>query len=584
MTFVSVTPLPILSSARRIRDVSGLRTLGTMRAKLALAMQRRPSIIAIVVSLFFVVMTSRSGAAEPRVAAPAFVAEAHPSPRAATAAFLAAAERDDADAMLAALGVSPKANATRRAEAIDVGKKLATILSKSASFDLDDISDEPTGNRADGVDTERIAVLHVSDREVPIVLEHPKSAPSDWVFSRGTQTHVPELYAFYGPSPLEAHVPAELRGEIFGAAYWQWIGLLVAVLSALLLGRGLAYLAYRIGHRIASRTRVLWDDELVRALRSPTRLFLSVFAFVPLAHSLSLPGNVRLVCIHVVRTLGIMALAWGVTRVVGVISNVVERRATLSAADDARFSIRTAQTQVRVLRRVANVVVIVCGVALAAVQFEIVRNVGVSLLASAGLAGVVLGFAAQRTLGSIFAGIQLSITQPIRIGDDVLVESEFGTIEEITLTYVVVRLWDERRLIVPMTRFLEQPFQNWTKVSPRLHGTVMLQADFTLPVDALRAQLDRILDGNPRWDGRTKVVHVTDARERTLEVRVLVSGEDSGKLFELRAEVREKLIAWLTSFENGRYLPKTRFAGSDKPDAADLDEMRGAADLANHGN
>ncbi|HET9930732.1 MAG TPA: mechanosensitive ion channel domain-containing protein, partial [Polyangiaceae bacterium] len=390
--------------------------------------------------------------------------------------------------------------------------------------------------------------------------------------------------AHYGPSPLEAHVPDELRGELFGAAYWQWVGLLVAVLGALLLGRAFAYVAYRVGQRVATRTRVLWDDELVRALRSPTRLFMSVFAFVPLAQLLSLPGNVRLVCIHIVRTLGITALAWALTRVVAVVSNVVERRATLNAAEDARFSVRTAQTQVRVLRRVANLIVAVCGVALAAVQFEVVRNVGVSLLASAGIAGVVLGFAAQRTLGSIFAGIQLSITQPIRIGDDVLVENEFGTIEEITLTYVVVRVWDERRLIVPMTRFLEQPFQNWTKISPRLHGTVLLQADFTLPVDALRAELERILQGNPRWDGRTKAVHVTDARERTLEVRVLVSGEDSGKLFELRAEVREKLIAWLTAFEDGRYLPKTRFAGSEKHGEAELDAMRGAADALNHGS
>lgn len=501
------------------------------------------------------------------------------SPRSAAASFLLAAQRNDEAGVLAALGVLPSASAKRKAQALEVGKKLATVLSKSARFDIDDISDEAAGNRADGVDTERIATLQLNDREVPIVLERPKYAPDQWVFSRGTQAHVPELYARYGPSPLEAHVPQQLRGEIFGAGYWQWLGLLLAVLGALLLGRGLAYVAYRVSERIAARTRVLWDDELVRALRSPTRLFLSVFAFVPLAHLLALPGNVRLVCIHVVRTLGITALAWAVVRVVGVISNVVERRATLNAAEDARYSVRAAQTQVRVLRRVANLIVAVCGVALAAVQFEVVRNVGVSLLASAGLAGVVLGFAAQRTLGSIFAGIQLSITQPIRIGDDVLVENEFGSIEEITLTYVVVRVWDERRLIVPMTRFLEQPFQNWTKVSPRLHGSVMLHADFTLPVDALRTELDRIVTDNPRWDGRTKAVHVIDARERTLEVRVLVSAEDSGKLFELRAEVREKLIAWLTSLEDGRYLPKTRFAGSEHHDA-DLDAMRGSDDAS----
>lgn len=535
-------------------------------------MKRWCAIFAAVVACLCLLVT-RVRAEEPPTS------DARPTPRSAAAAFLLAAQRNDEAGILAALGVAPSASAKRKAEALELGKKLATVLSKSERFAIDDISDEPGGNRADGVNIERIATLRLSDREVPIVLEHPKQAPEQWVFSRGTQAHVPDLYARYGPSPLEAYVPQGLRGELFGTAYWQWLGLLLAVLGALLLGRGLAYIAYRISERIATRTRVLWDDELVRALRSPARLFLSVLAFVPLAHFLALPGNVRLVCIHVVRTLGIGALAWALVRVVGVISNVVERRATLNAAEDARYSVRAAQTQVRILRRVANLVVAVCGVALAAVQFEIVRNVGVSLLASAGIAGVVLGLAAQRTLGSVFAGIQLSITQPIRIGDDVFIENEFGNIEEITLTYVVVRVWDERRLIVPMTRFLEQPFQNWTKVSPRLHGSVMLQADFTLPVQALREELDRIVTKDPLWDGRTKVVHVTDARERTLEVRVLVSAEESGKLFQLRANVREKLIAWLTALEGGRYLPKTRFASPDKAHDADLDAMRGSVDL-----
>jgi small-conductance mechanosensitive channel len=209
-------------------------------------------------------------------------------------------------------------------------------------------------------------------------------------------------------------------------------------------------------------------------------------------------------------------------------------------------------------------------------QFEVVRSIGLSLLASAGVAGIVLGLAAQRTLGSLFAGIQLSITQPIRIGDDVIIEGEFGTIEEITLTYVVVKVWDERRLIVPMSRFLEQPFQNWTKVASELHGTVMLYTDFTLPVDLLRREVERLLENHPLWDRRTKAVHVTDAKERTLEVRVLVSAANGGNLFNLRAELREKLVAWLARTEGGRYLPGTRMreeaadARSGRADGAGL--------------
>jgi small-conductance mechanosensitive channel len=258
-------------------------------------------------------------------------------------------------------------------------------------------------------------------------------------------------------------------------------------------------------------------------------------------------------------TLGLFALAWTAIRSVRIASHVIERRAVATAtATGAQPAIRSTRTNVRILRRIASALIAAVAIVLALLQFEAVRSIGVPFLASAGVAGIVLGLAAQRTLGSLFAGLQLSIAQPIRIGDDVLVENEFGTVEEITLTYVVVKIWDERRLIVPMSRFLEQPFQNWTKMSSELHGTVTLSADFTVPVPAVRAEVDRLLAGNPRWDGRTKAVHVTDAREHTVELRVLVSAKSGGALFELRAELREHLVAWLVRTENGRYLPRTR--------------------------
>ncbi len=184
------------------------------------------------------------------------------------------------------------------------------------------------------------------------------------------------------------------------------------------------------------------------------------------------------------------------------------------------------------------------------------RSVGISLLASAGVAGVVLGLAAQRTIGGVLAGIQISVTQPIRIGDTVVVENETGTIEEITLTYAILKVWDERRLVVPITRFLEQPFQNHTKVPSGQHGSVMLYASWTLPMDALRKELDRIVAAHAKWDGRTKSVSVTDTREQAIEVRVLVSTAAPGDLFDLRAHVRERLVAWLQAFEGGEHLPR----------------------------
>ncbi|HTQ02595.1 MAG TPA: mechanosensitive ion channel domain-containing protein, partial [Polyangiaceae bacterium] len=379
-----------------------------------------------------------------------------------------------------------------------------------------------------------------------------------WVISTGTLAAVPELYAAHGPSPFERFMPAVLRGETFGLARWQWLALPLAAVLAVVLASALVGLCMRLFARLAARTRATWDDELVVAFRSPLRLLAAVVAFALLAHLLSLPATAKLVCIRTASTFGLGALAWMVIRVVRLASDFVERRAIDAAAGKNNAAVRIGgiQTRVRMLRRIVTVVLSVCAGAVILLQFDVVRSIGVSLLASAGVAGIVLGLAAQRTLGSLFAGIQLSITQPIRIGDEVQIENEIGTIEEITLTFVVVKLWDERRLIVPMTRFLEQPFQNFTKVSSELQGTVILNADFTLPVDALRAEVSRLLEQHRLWDRRVKAVHVTDAKNRTLEVRVLVSAATGDALFNLRADLREHLASWLVNLESGKYLAR----------------------------
>jgi small-conductance mechanosensitive channel len=261
-----------------------------------------------------------------------------------------------------------------------------------------------------------------------------------------------------------------------------------------------------------------------------------------------------------------VAIAWWLIRVVAAVGTAIERRVRTNAGDTpaAELEARGIRTQVHVMRRVLNVAIALLAIALVLTQFDVVRSVGVSLLASAGIAGVVLGLAAQKTLAGIFAGIHLTATQPIRIGDVVIVEGEWGVIEEVTLTFVIVKVWDERRLVVPITRFLDQAFQNWTMVSPELHGTVFFYVDWTFPVDRMRAELTRIVTGNPLWDGRTENVQVTETKEHTLEVRALVSAADASKLWDLRVEVRERIIRWLQDLEGGRYLPQMRVQAEDR--------------------
>jgi len=218
---------------------------------------------------------------------------------------------------------------------------------------------------------------------------------------------------------------------------------------------------------------------------------------------------------------------------------------------------RAAYTKISLLKRIINFIVIIFAIAIALLTFDSVRQLGVSILASAGFASVILGFAAQKTLSSFFAGLQIALTQPIKIDDVVIIENEFGNIEEITLSYVVVRLWDQRRMIVPINYFLDKPFQNWTRASTELLGTVFLYVDYTVPILSLREELTRLLHESKYWDGKTSALEVTDCKEKTLELRVLLSARDSGDRWKLACEVREGLITYIQN-HYPQALPKIR--------------------------
>jgi small-conductance mechanosensitive channel len=225
---------------------------------------------------------------------------------------------------------------------------------------------------------------------------------------------------------------------------------------------------------------------------------------------------------------------------------------------------RRIRTQFQVIERVLVAVIVLIVISAMLMTFEQVRQFGVSLLASAGVAGVVLGFAAQKSLGTLLAGIQIAFSQPIRLDDVVIVEGEWGRVEEITLTYVVVKIWDERRLIVPITYFIDNAFQNWTRSSAQILGTVYIYADYSLPVDELRSELKRILDESPLFDGRAWGLQVTNASDRTIELRALMSAEDASKSWDLRCHVREALIRYLQK-QHPESLPRIRLEQEDVP-------------------
>lgn len=249
------------------------------------------------------------------------------------------------------------------------------------------------------------------------------------------------------------------------------------------------------------------------------------------------------------------ALAWLVVRLTYVAEDLIVHRFDMTSRDN--LLARKVHTQAMVLRRVVTVVVAIVAVAIMLFTFSEVRVLGASILASAGIAGLVVGFAAQSTLANLMAGIQIALAEPIRLDDVVVVEGEWARIEEITFTYVVVRIWDERRLVLPISYFAKNPFENWTRTQAAILGTVHLYVDYTVPVDEVRRELERVVETSPQWDRRVAVLQVTGATDRAVVLRALVSAADSSAAWDLRCQVRERLIEFLRARHPGS-LPRTR--------------------------
>lgn len=218
---------------------------------------------------------------------------------------------------------------------------------------------------------------------------------------------------------------------------------------------------------------------------------------------------------------------------------------------------RKVRTQIVFIRKVVVTIIILVSLAIILLSFESMQKIGAGLLTGVGVGGIIIGFAAQKSLGNLLAGFQIAFTQPIRMDDVLVVEGEWGRVEEINLTYVVVNIWDKRRLVLPITYFIEKPFQNWTRTTAEILGTVFIYTDFTIPVQQLREKLTALLTGHPLWDGQVNVLQVTDFKEQTMEIRCLMSCRNSGQAFDLRCYIREKMIEYIrTNFPDA--LSKTR--------------------------
>lgn len=335
------------------------------------------------------------------------------------------------------------------------------------------------------------------------------------------------------------------------------------LVAAAAVGWLLYRLLFRVLRSVAARTETRWDDVTIRHVAVPSKaLAVVLLVNVALPATAYAPG-VRAALGTVLGLALVAVIAWIAVAALRAGQEIVLEQYDTSVADNLQA--RKVHTQIDIVRKILTVLVAILALAAMLLQFDRLREIGTGILASAGLAGVILGFAAQRTLSNLLAGFQLALTQPIRIDDVLVVEGEWGRVEEITLTYVVVRIWDERRLVLPISHFIEKPFQNWTRTSAEILGTVHLQLDYTVPVEDVRRKLGDLLEASEHWDGEVWRLHTTDSTARTLELRALMSARDSATAWELRCEIREKIVAWLRE-EHPEALPRVRATlGPDGP-------------------
>lgn len=339
-----------------------------------------------------------------------------------------------------------------------------------------------------------------------------------------------------------------------------WVMVTAQLLATLLATLAIHWAGMHVLARLAAP--FLFSQRLlVYSNRAGAALLFLIMAQVVLRHA-----SDTLPAVETVRHFNVLALitamTWLVLRCIKAIEHAILERNPVDTPNNLQA--RRIQTQTKVLARSLMVLVVVAGAGSALMTLPMLRQIGTSLLASAGFAGLVVGFAAKPILGNLLAGMQIALTQPMRLEDVVIVQNEWGRIEEITGTYVVVRLWDHRRLIVPLQWFIENPFQNWTRNTSDLLGSAVIWVDYRLPIEPVRIEAARICAEAPEWDGRLCQVHVVDTSDRAMQLRILVSAEDADKTWNLRCRIREDLIQFICT----RYpdcLPHIRTAQRAEP-------------------
>lgn len=443
----------------------------------------------------------------------------------------------------------------------ELALQLRFVLDRLMPLAVNGVSTDQAGNPEDGAAKEVLGEMRLDELVVPVELHLVADGKGGavWLFGANTVRSIATLYERIGPGWLGGHAPPwSFRMSVMGLAVWQLLALAIDMLAALLLGVLLAWLTLAIGRRIAKQTENQWDDAVLARLRAPTTLLFAIILTDLGLVIVKLTQQAEQRVGKVTQFFAILAMTWLVVRVIRAIADVATTR--IERESDAIDPVvrHGRRARITLSRQVGVFLAYFVGLALGLMQFESVRQIGVSLLASAGVIGVVVGIAAQKSVANLLAGIQISWAQPIRIGDRVKISDDVGWIEEVTFTYVAMKTWDGRRRIFPITYFTENQFENWSRTDPSKLATVLVHADYALPLEPLRDEVRMWLEADPDWDRNTFALVVFDTTEFTMVLRLTASAADAARAFDLGCRLRESVLSYLQRVDSGRYLPKRR--------------------------
>ncbi|RKS53331.1 small-conductance mechanosensitive channel [Gillisia mitskevichiae] len=454
-------------------------------------------------------------------------------------------------------------------DAATIAEKLYFIMNQRVGIAWDDIPDRPDGQVDITTPTNKVVAgkprrsisfgkIDLEGRDIVFRLQRLKFKDRGpiWLISSQTVENIEPLYKVYGPRRLDEIMPGSVSFELFGVPFWKYLGTIFLMLLSYLIARLFAIII----RKIFSNSDIYWLKDISNKLSSPAGSALGILLFYILLNKLiSFSGPLAQGIYAVLLLSVIIIFTWLVMRIIDYFMDFFTKSKIGDITAEENHEARRMLTYVSVGRRIFIFVIFIIAVSIMISQFPTLEKFGISLMASAGLATLIVGIAAQSTLGNIIAGIQIAITKPVRIGDSLFIKDDYGVVEDIRFTYMVVRTWNLHRKVIPLTDVISESFKNLSMTDAQTLGEIELFADFRIDVGKVRSKFSELLKQSDEWDGVYEpLVEVTEINERTIKMRCLCSAKDFPTTWSLRCRLREELIQYIGELEDGHYLSKQR--------------------------